>query len=241
MDLLSVHQAAAALDVDDSRVRQLLRDGKLQGERIGGRWLVDGASVRNRKDAGARSGRPLSARNAWGLLVLLAGHRPVGLSDAEKSRIVARLRSLAAHERLPVVRLRELLEARAETRRYRVHSGMLAAVLDHPEAVRAGVSAAAQVGADYVAPGRAEIYAHPDKLGKLEESFGMLRDHQRGNLVVRIPPAEMWPFLTSVKGADAPPSVVAADLLDIQEDRADAAAVALLRPLLARYASPPEA
>lgn len=232
MDLLSVHQAAEALGVDDSRVRQLLRAGRLQGQRVGGRWLVDGASVRNRMDRGASSGRPLSTRNAWGLLALLAGHRPAGLSDAERSRVAARLRNLAAHERLPAARLRELLEARAETRLYRVHSGMLASVLAHPDVVTAGVSAAMQAGADYVAPGRAEIYAHPDKVDGLEAAFGMVRDHQRGNLLVRIPPAEVWPFLTSANGTDAPLPVVAADLLDIHEDRADAAAAGLLRPLL---------
>jgi excisionase family DNA binding protein len=235
VDLLSVRQAADALGVDDSRVRQLLRDGKLQGQRIGGRWLVDAAGVRDRRDRGAPSRRPLSARNAWGLLALLAGHRPAGLSDAERSRLGARLRNLAAHERLPTARLQELLEARAETRRYRVHSGMLAAVLAHPDAVPAGVSAAARVGADYMAPGRAEIYAHPDKVGELELVFGMARTDQGGNLVVRIPPAEAWPFLTSSAGADAPSPVVAADLLDIREDRADSAAAGLLDPLLSRF------
>ncbi|MEV6954551.1 type IV toxin-antitoxin system AbiEi family antitoxin [Streptomyces sp. NPDC051183] len=239
MDLLSVHEAAVALDVDDSRIRQLLRDGRLLGRRVGGRWLVDGAAVRDRRERGARPGRPMSARNAWGLLAVLAGQVPTGLSDAEKSRLVARLRNLAVHDQLPVVRLRELLEARAETRRYRVHSGMLQAILAHPDVVRAGVSATGDVGADYVAPGRAEVYALPDSVGELEAAFGMVRDHDRGNLVVRIPPADAWPFLTSFtqKGA-APSSVVAADLLDIYEDRANAAAVGLLRPLLAHYPQP---
>ena len=38
MELLSVNQAATILGVDDSRVRQLLRAGILEGQQVGGRW-----------------------------------------------------------------------------------------------------------------------------------------------------------------------------------------------------------
>lgn len=243
MELLSVKQAAALLGVDDSRVRQLLHDGKLQGQRVGGRWLVAGDSVRDRKDRGPRSRRPLSARNAWGVLAVLDGHRPVSLSDAEKSRVRMRLRNLLAHGRLAPALLQELLAARAEVRSYRVHSGVLSALLAAEGVVRGGASAAAQAGADYIALGHAEIYVHPDRVEKLEADFGMVRDEERGNVSLRIPPAEMWSFLTSRPGTagqghDAPASVVAADLLDRHEDRADAAAAGLLESLLARYAQP---
>lgn len=243
MELLSVKQAAALLGVDDSRVRQLLHDGKLQGQRVGGRWLVAGGSVRDRKDRGPRSRRPLSARNAWGVLAVLDGHRPVGLSDAEKSRVRMRLRNLLAHERLAPGLLQELLAARAEVRSCRVHSGVLPALLAAQDVVRGGASAAAQVGADYVALGCAEIYVHPERVEKLEAEFGLVRDEERGNVSLRIPPAEMWSFLasrpgTAGQGHDAPASVVAADLLDLHEGRADAAAAGLLGPLLARYVQP---
>lgn len=246
MELLSVKQAAALLGVDDSRVRQLLHDGKLQGQRVGGRWLVSGDSVRDRKDRGPRSRRPLSSRNAWGVLAVLDGHRPVGLSDAEKSRVGMRLRNLLAHERLAPALLQELLAARAEVRSYRVHSGVLPALLAAQDVVRGGASAAAQVGADYVALGRAEIYVHPGRVERLEAEFGLVRDEERGNVSLRIPPAEMWSFLTSRPGTagqghDAPASVVAADLLDLHEGRADAAAAGLLGSLLARYVQPRKA
>ncbi|MFB6617986.1 helix-turn-helix domain-containing protein [Streptomyces sp. NPDC056367] len=243
MELLSVKQAADLLGVDDSRVRQLLHDGQLQGQRVGGRWLVVGGSVRDRKDRGARSRRPLSPRNAWGVLALLDGRPPVGLSDAEKSRVRARLRNLLAHERLAPAVLQELLGARAEVRSYRVHSGVLPTLLAAPDVVRGGVSAAAHVGADYVALGRAEIYVHPEKAAELEAEFGLVRDEERGNVLLRIPPAELWSFLTQSpatagQGHDAPASVVAADLLDLHEGRADAAASRLLASLLTRYAQP---
>jgi hypothetical protein len=89
-----------------------------------------------------------------------------------------------------------------------------------------------------MAPGRAEIYVHPERLGKLEGGFGLVQDRERGNLVVRVPPAAPWAFLASAEwhaeeGRDAPAPVVAADLLDAQEDRADVAAAGLLEQALA--------
>ncbi|MFJ6633344.1 type IV toxin-antitoxin system AbiEi family antitoxin [Streptomyces sp. NPDC091376] len=142
------------------------------------------------------------------------------------------------HGEVPASRIQKLLASRADVRRYRVHRGLLAALLEDADVVRAGASAAPRVGADYVAPGRAEIYVHPERIGKLEAAFGLVLDAQRGNLVVRVPPASAWPFLASDsqdsdEGHDAPASVVAADLLDAHEDRAKVAAEGILESLLA--------
>jgi hypothetical protein len=242
MDFVSVRQAAGALAVDESRVRQLLQEGKLQGARIDGRWLVGAGSVQDRRRL-PKSGRPLSPRNAWGALAILSGCRPSDLSAPERSRLLARLRNLAAHGDLPAGDLQRLLSSRAESRRYRAHRGVLPVLLSRPDVVRAGVSAAPRVGADYVAPGRAEVYVHPERLGKLEAEFGLVLDSERGNLVVRVPPVSAWSFLQSGsgepagqadgEGKDAPASVVAADLLDAHEDRASVAAAGILEPLLA--------
>lgn len=242
MDFVSVHQAAQSLGVDDSRVRQLLHEGRLQGSRVGGRWIVEAGSVHDRKSAPPESGRPLSARNAWGALAILAGCRPAGLSDSERSRLHKRLRHLAAYGDVPTGRLQKLLAARAEVRRYRVHRSVLQPLLDDADVVRGGASAAPRVGADYVAPGRVELYVHPERIGKLEAGFGLVLDARGGNLLVRIPPASAWPFLVSAQqetgdGRDAPASVIAADLLDTKEDRALVAAAGILKPLLASSAA----
>jgi hypothetical protein len=242
MELLSVGQAADLLEVDESRIRQLLQAGQLQGRHLGGRWLVEGDSVRERRDRRPASGRPLSERNAWGLLALLADRPPAGLSAPEHSRLVARLRILAAQDDLAGAKLQGLLRARAELRRYRAHRGVLDALLADPDVVRAGVSAAPRAGADYVAPEQAEVYVRPDRVHRLEAHYGLLRDHERGNLLVRIPPAEAWPVLqtsraAAVGGSDAPAAVIAADLLDRPDDRAHAAAAALLRPSFDHWSS----
>ena len=42
---LSVVQAAERLRLDASRVRLLLREGRLAGHRFGGSWVVDGDDV----------------------------------------------------------------------------------------------------------------------------------------------------------------------------------------------------
>jgi excisionase family DNA binding protein len=240
MQYLSVKQASDALAVDSSRVRQLLHEGKLQGSRVGGRWLVDAGSVQDRKRLAPRAGRPLSPRNAWGALAILSGQHPPGLSAPERSRLLARLRNLAAHGEVPAASLQKLLASRAEVRRYRVHRSLLSALLEDADVVRAGASAAPRVGADYVAPGQAEIYVHPERLGKLEAGFGLVLDAERGNLVVRVPPAGAWSFLASASwahdGRDAPAPVVAVDLLDAHEDRASVAAEGILEPLLASHA-----
>ncbi|MFE1267557.1 helix-turn-helix domain-containing protein [Streptomyces sp. NPDC058758] len=238
---MSVRQAAEGLGVHDSRVRQLLQAGKLQGSRVGGRWLVEADSLQGRKRAAPESGRPLSARNAWGALAILSGCRPSGLSDPERSRLLARLRSLAKDGEVPAARLQKLLASRADVRRYSIHRSLLSALIEDPNVVRAGASAAPRVGADYVAPGRAEVYVHPERLQELEEAFGLVPDAQRGNLIVRVPPASAWPFLVPdsqapCEGRDAPAPVVAADLLDAHEDRASVAAEGILEPLLASSA-----
>jgi excisionase family DNA binding protein len=236
VELLSVSQAASILDVHDSRVRQLLVDGGLLGQRVGGRWLVDGNSVFDRKEQGPSAGRSLSPRNAWGALALLGGYPPAWLSAPEKSRLRARLRNLAAHRQLSGAHLQRLLAARAGVWRYRVHPGLLLVLVSDREVVMGGVSAAAAVGADYLAPNRAEVYVRPDKSENLVAEFGMALDPQRGNLLIRVPPIEAWPFLASApsleqRGQYAPAAVVAADLLDIREDRAQSAAAGLLGSL----------
>ncbi|MFI6285614.1 helix-turn-helix domain-containing protein [Streptomyces sp. NPDC051018] len=239
MKLLSVKQAAALLGIDDSRVRQLLRAGTLEGQLVGGRWLVDGSSAQQRKKRGSVTSRSLSVRNAWGLLAALSGQRALDLSDAERSRITSRLRDIAAHDGLPVARLGQLVRTRAECRRYRVHSGLLPTLLADPDVVRGGVSAAARVGASYLAPGKAEIYVHPDKVGKLEAGFGLDLDYAKGNLLMHVPPGEAWPYLRSNaahgESGDAPAAVVAVDLLDLQEDRGDIAAAELLQQLIDNF------
>ena len=44
--MLTTKQAAAALGVTDSRVRQLLIDGRLKGEKVGRDWIISEADIK---------------------------------------------------------------------------------------------------------------------------------------------------------------------------------------------------
>ena len=50
-EYISATEAAQLLGVSRMRVNQLLNDGKLDGLMVGGRWIVDAASVRRRKES----------------------------------------------------------------------------------------------------------------------------------------------------------------------------------------------
>jgi excisionase family DNA binding protein len=68
-----VSDAAEVLRLDRSRVRALAASGELSARKIGGVWLIDRASVERRREHPVPAGRPLSASNAWRVLLLASG------------------------------------------------------------------------------------------------------------------------------------------------------------------------
>jgi len=57
--LLSTKEAARALGVNDSRVRQLILAGRLQAHKVGGAWVIRPAALRRYKTAAGRKERGL--------------------------------------------------------------------------------------------------------------------------------------------------------------------------------------
>lgn len=55
---MTVDEACEALGVSKARIYQLIKNDTLDAEKIGRSWLIDSSSVRARKQAGARPGRP---------------------------------------------------------------------------------------------------------------------------------------------------------------------------------------
>ncbi|MDO4399397.1 MAG: hypothetical protein Q4D27_00435 [Coriobacteriia bacterium] len=53
------------LGVSDARVRAMLANGQLEGEKMGRAWAVSGASVRTRLKEGARPGRPAAQTHSF--------------------------------------------------------------------------------------------------------------------------------------------------------------------------------
>ena len=83
---ISVAEAAQRLGIGEQRVRSLAASGHLPARRLGHAWALDSAAVDARMK-GARRGRPLSARSAWALLLLLEGRSDEIKLDRKSTRL----------------------------------------------------------------------------------------------------------------------------------------------------------
>src|SRR4051794_5138358 len=101
MAQVDVAEAARQLDVDPSRVRALIAEGSLDATKIGGRWLVDSASVAARRRGAPGPGRRLAPYNAWALLVAASGE---GWPKNLEAMARWRLRQTLRHARLEELR-----------------------------------------------------------------------------------------------------------------------------------------
>ncbi|MEZ5379166.1 MAG: helix-turn-helix domain-containing protein [Acidimicrobiales bacterium] len=216
MSMLSVAEAADELGVSARRVRQMLADGVLDGERVGRAWIID--RERLHRVAGLRPevGRPWSPVSAWAVLALADGEQ-VDLSPVERSRARKRLGQGLGH-------LVGRLAARCERRRFYAHPGVLDRLAD--ELVRAGASAAAHCGADLVIGESVEGYVRAGEIDRLVKQFGLDEQAARPNVLLRMVEDDAWPFESDQRYAAR--SVVGVDLLESEEPRSRRAGAELL-------------
>ncbi|MBN2493648.1 MAG: helix-turn-helix domain-containing protein [Deltaproteobacteria bacterium] len=224
---LSVAEAAARLGVNQARVRAMIAAGLLDAVKVGGRWLVSLESIDRRKDDARPAGRPFNPNQAWGLLMTAAGERPDWLSPWERSRIQRRMRERG------LVALAPRLRRRAVLHRLQAHPSDLERIENDGNAVRTGISAAAELGIDLMAPGQAEVYAQDAIMQRLTRRYA-LQPSQRPNLLVRCV-AELWPFEKGCRVAPAP--VVGVDLLDSDDARTRRAGERLLEQVEAQWST----
>ena len=97
------------MGVSAVRARQLAREGRLRARRVGGRWLVDAASL----PSAPRRGRPMSVRIAWALVELSAGGAAEWVEPRESYRLRRALDRLVTDDE-PEMLLRSWLASRAE-------------------------------------------------------------------------------------------------------------------------------
>jgi excisionase family DNA binding protein len=81
MGLLSTAQAAVILGVNDSRVRQLVREGKLPAQQIGRAYLIDESDLALVADR--KPGRPAKAEG--GAMTKAKAAKKPGAKAAKKS------------------------------------------------------------------------------------------------------------------------------------------------------------
>ena len=128
-----------------ARARRLAAEGRIRARLVGGRWLVDAASL----PSAPRRSRPMSPRMAWALVVLSAGGVPDWVEPRESYRLRRALERLAADDE-PELLLRSWLASRADRRRLSAQEAQALradarVVLSGLSDDRAGLSAAGDV------------------------------------------------------------------------------------------------
>lgn len=153
---MSVAEAAEAAGLSRSRVNALVRSGRLPARRIGNQDVIlDPSALLSMP---RRPGRPMSARIAWGLLLLADGERPDWLSPGDVYRLRKHLDRLR-HDPAPELLLQALVVKRAE--RLPLHGPAPRRLLEDADVVPSGISdprAGLSAGSDV------EAYVHADDL-----------------------------------------------------------------------------
>jgi excisionase family DNA binding protein len=216
MSLLGVAEAAEELRVSPRRVRQMLADGVLAGERVGRAWVLEREQVRRAAGLRPEVGRPWNPASAWAVLALADGEE-VNLSPVDRARARQRLA-------LGLDQLVGRLAARCERRRFYAHPGVLDRLAD--SGVRAGISAAAHHAADLVVGEGVEVYVRAGDLDRLIDRFRLDDQAPRPNTLLRIVPDDAWPFEPDQRHAGRP--VVGVDLLESEDARSRRAGAELL-------------
>lgn len=221
MASIGVADAADVLGVSERRVRRMLADGALPGQRVGRLWVLDAEVVRQAASKGRDVGRPWIARSAWAVLALADGME-VELSPVQRSRAMNRMK-------LGLGAVRHRLDVRAERQQMYGHPGVLGRLADDPSVVASGVSAAARYGADLLPAEEFEGYVRSSHFGAVEARFGLIGQSERPNVVLRVVDDAEWPFPAGMEAAG--PAVVAVDLLESDDPRVRRAGQEMLERL----------
>jgi excisionase family DNA binding protein len=228
VEYVSVAEAAARLKVSPRRVRQLIKDGGLAGQRVGETWLVVADELESRLKSPPSSGRPLSSTSAWDVLAALSevedGLEP--LSPSARSRARSRAKQLRRHSSsIDSNEWRSALRRRAQLHRFYAHPSVIADLINDRRVVRSGVSAAQYHGADLVVVGGAEGYVRASDLDGVMKQYALSAASKAdANVWLRVvSEGGDWLFRHRV----APASVVAADLIERDGYRDHAAGVRL--------------
>jgi len=207
LDVLSVAEAAKVLQLDPSRVRLLLANGHLEGQKVGGRWLVSGPGVRERQRIPRGGGRRLRPANAWAVLALASGEDAPWVSDKERRRLAGLLaaRGLAG--------LAERLGERARVEHVFAPPRVVRELRAAKRAVPAGAHAPRALGARLVPDQPVDVYVAGHEAPALAREWES-SDHP--NATIRVLPVGLWPF----RERRIPLAAVAVDLAELPDARA---------------------
>ena len=217
MPLIGVSKTASMLGVSRRRVRQMLSQGSLGGQRIGRVWAIESDAVEHAKEYRPRPGRPWTPESAWALLAV-AGGRDDGLTPVQRSRARQRLEA-------GLQSCVSQMGVRAERRRFYAHPSVIETLGREPSVVRSGISAAVHYELDVVAVDELEGYVASSSLPGLISRFGLDEQSERPNVLLRTVDDGFWAF--GPDDAVAPLPVVAVDLLEASDSRSRRAGIHL--------------
>ncbi len=218
-DALPAADAARSLGLSLQRVRALVAEGALPGQKLAGRWFVDRSAVERRLRDPKLSGRPHSPAHAWGLIALAEGDNPKWLDSSNRSRLRRLLREHDLQDILPsLVRRGRRLELRA-------HASDLPRIEAEPDVVLSGISAASEHNLEIVAPGVLEAYVPARRLSQLERRY-RLKPSADANVILHVVDGT-WPFASDQHVASRLAAVL--DLLDHDDERSRRAAQRALK------------
>lgn len=207
-------EAARLLGLSLQRVRALVANGELPGQKVAGRWFVDRSAVERRLRIPRLAGRPYSSRQAWGLIAMAEGGSPGWLDATNRSRLRRLLRENRLEDIVPS------LARRARRLELHAHPSDVPRIEEEPGLIRSGVSAASEHRFEIVAPGVLEAYVPAKRLASLERRYH-LQPSADPNVILHVVDG-LWPFESDQRVAPRLAAVL--DLLDDRDERSRRAA-----------------
>jgi excisionase family DNA binding protein len=221
--LISVREAAERLGNDPASVRQRIAAGRLPAVKRGRDWWIDEREVQRMVRQRPSSGRPLSQRMAWSVLLLASGNEAAASQVAGRDRYRSRMSQWL--KRHPLDEYSPQLRERAISERFAAHPSELPRILSLPDVLPTGVSAASEVGLVGKAKS-VEVYAPASRRAGLIAQHGLIPGD--GPVQVRWAPDDIWGLIS--QSGSAPRAAVLVDLLESDEPRARREATLALRP-----------
>jgi excisionase family DNA binding protein len=238
-EVLTPGEAAAELGISAGRVREMIRSGKLPARRTGNGWIIPASAVAALRGNLAPSGRPPSPVTAWAVITLLGAalsgeSTPRDVVPDRRMRYSA-LRLIAAlpDPEADIAPWRRILASRGQSRRMRMHPGVIARLEADPR-VSPG-------GSDAVSPGdgltrcQPVLYVREQDAAPLISRYRM-RDDSGGQVTLVIVPAAVPDALAPHPGKPVTAPAAAADLLGENSSRARRGGITVLRDCRAAIA-----
>jgi excisionase family DNA binding protein len=209
---MSVREAADRLGVAPVSVRKRISSGSLPAIKRGRDWWLDERVVQRVARQQPGSGRPLSPAMAWAVLLLASGDEAAAAKMAGRDRYRSRAREwLSGH---PLHDSAPRLRDRARSEKFDAHPSELARILERPDVMATGVSAADLVGLAGQASS-VEVYAPASHRAAIIDEHALKPG--KGPVHLRWVPDEAWALIAGDGGA--PRAAVLLDLLESDEPR----------------------